>query len=268
MVKASTNTTSKSDVLAEALGNVSEKFRNKIIDVYIEIKHRLIKSLYNKEYDALGLSSGKFCETVFRFIEHELKGVSIPFNQPIPNLTSELAKLMQLPSTSGSESLRIIIPRAIAVIYTLRNKRGIGHVGGDIEANEVDASTIVKLIDWIMVELIRIYHSLSFEEAQGIVDSINTKAIPAIWEINGKKRVLQKGLGYKDKVLLLVYSDTNNGVAVEDLFGWTEYSSLSMFKSKLLKSMHRDNLIEYDTELEFVHLSPLGIMEVEGRIIG
>jgi len=261
------STTNKNVILEIALGNINRGLREKIIDTYLELKHRALKAAYSKEYDSAGLSAGKFCETLFRFLEEELKGSHTPFNSHIINMAVELSKLEQLPKTAGNESLRILIPRSILVIYTLRNKRGIGHVGGDIEANGIDLSTIIKLSDWIVAELIRIFHKLSFEDAQGVIDSINSKEIPAVWEINGKKRVLQKGLDYKDKVLLILYSDINNSCPVEDLFEWTEYSNSSLFKSKLLKGMHKGNLIEYDSELEFAHLSPFGIAEVEGRIL-
>jgi hypothetical protein len=264
----SMNIINKSDVLDLALANVNEKFRGRIIKTYLELKHRLIRSFHTKEYDSSGLSSGKFCETVFRILEFELKsGSYTPFSQHIGNLAKELINLEQIPKSAGHESLRIIIPRALLVIYTLRNKRGIGHVGGDVEANQIDATTIVKNADWVIAELIRIYHVLSLEEAQTIIDSINNKAIPDVWEINGKKRILKAGLDYKDKVLLLLYSDVNYGIAVEDLFEWVEYSNMAMFKANVLKGLHRMNLIEFDTELNFVHLSPLGINEVEERIL-
>lgn len=261
------STTNKNSTIEVALGNIEKSFREKIIDTYLELKHRAFKAVYSKEYDSAGIAAGKFCETVFRFLEKELKGTNTAFNAHIPNLASELSKLEQLPKTAGNESIRIIIPRAILVIYTLRNKRGIGHVGGDIEANGIDLSTIIKLSDWIIAEFIRIYHKMSFEDAQGIVDSINSKEIPSVWEINGKKRVLKKGLDYKDKIMLILYSDINNSCAVEDLFEWTEYSNISLFKSKLLKGMHRENLVEFDKELNYAHLSPLGIAEVEQRIL-
>lgn len=264
---ASMNTTNKSEILDIALGNIEKSFRERIIDTYLELKHRAIKAYFTREFDSAGISSGKFCETIYRFLEKELKGSFTPFNNHISNMAVELSKIEQLPRTAGNESLRIIIPRAVLVIYTLRNKRGIGHVGGDIEANATDCSTNVKLADWIIIELIRIYHNLSFEEAQAIVDSINTKELPSVWEINGKKRVLKKGLDYKDKVLLLLYSDINNSCAIEDLIEWSEYSNSSQFKTQLLTKMHKTGLIEYDKELDYVHLSPLGIEEVESRIL-
>lgn len=174
---------------------------------------------------------------------------------------------MTLPQTAGPESLRIIIPRALGFLYTLRGKRGIGHVGGDVEANGIDAAVIVRVSDWIVCELIRIYHSLSLEEAQGIVDSISTRSIPVIWEVGGKKRILRTDLDYKQQVLVLAYSDLQGGVLSEDLFDWTEYSSLSMFRKAVLQPLHNQKLIEYDKESELVYLSPLGIEVVEKQIL-
>lgn len=261
------NISNKSALLDSALANINDTFRSRIIDSYIELKHRSFKSIYTREFDGAGLSAGKFCETIFRFLESEIKGTFTPFGTHITNMASELGKLEQSHKTAGNESIRIMIPRSISVLYTLRNKRGIGHVGGDVEANEIDLATMVKLADWVVAELIRIYHKLSFEDAQAVVDSINVKELPSVWEVNGRKRVLTKTLDYRDKVLLLLYSDASSSCATEDLLEWTEYTNPSRFKSKLLREMHKDNLIEYDKELEYVHLSPLGIMEVEQRIL-
>lgn len=257
----------RSQTLDVALGNIEKAFRDRIVDTYLELKQRAFKSNYNKEYDGVGISAGKFCETMLRFLQKVITGEFTPYSTPITNMNLELNKFEKSPKNSGSDSIRLIIPKTISLIYTLRNKRGISHVGGDIEANRIDTSTIVKLVDWVIVELIRIYHSMSFEDAQGLVNSIDTKEIPAVWEINGKKRVLQPKLSKKDKVLIILYSDINNHCAVEDLCEWIEYSNITVFKSRLLTTMHKDNLIEYDTDLEFVHLSPLGIQEVEQRII-
>ena len=258
------NTLHNSSLLQGALGTVEKSFKKRIIATFLELKERNNKAQYNREYDAAGLSAGKFCETLFRYIQHELQsGKYTLFSDKIGNLSKELIEFEKLPKATAHESIRLTIPRAIILIYTLRNKRGIGHVGGDVDANGIDSSTIMKIADWIMAELIRVYHTLSIEEAQTLVDSLNTKSIPIVWEINNKKRVLKKGLSYKEQVLILVYSDTDNAVALEDLFEWTEYSSMSMFKTSVLIVLHKEKLIEYDQEFDFIHLSPLGIQEAE-----
>jgi len=263
-----TNISPNSTLLASALARVNEKFRTRIIREYLSLKERARRSQFNSDYDSSGISSGKFCETVFRFLEFELKsGAFTPFKDHINNLPKELNGLELLPKTSGNESLRVLIPRALTFIYTIRNKRGIGHVGGDVEANFVDISTIVKTADWVIIELIRIYHLLPLEDAQAIVETLSTRSIPEVWEINGKRRILKKGLDFRDKVLLLTYNEVAAGTAVEDLFDWVEYSNLSVFKKNVLGSLHSDGLIEFDKELDFVHLSPLGVKDVEERIL-
>ncbi|HML40876.1 MAG TPA: hypothetical protein PKD23_09350 [Bellilinea sp.] len=258
---------SDAPLLDKALANVDTKFRSKVISNYLELKKRFQQASYDNSYDASGLSAGKFCENILRLLQFQLTGTYIPFGQKIPNFLDEVDKLQKLPSSKGNESSRIIIPRALLFLYTLRNKRGIGHVGGDVEANQIDASTIVKNADWVICELIRIYHQLSLEEAQDIVDSISAKNLPDIWEVNGKKRILREGLAYKDKVLLLAYSEPQTSVMVEDLFTWTEYSNYQVFIKKVITSLHEQRLIEYDQETRMVHLSPKGIQLVESTLL-
>jgi hypothetical protein len=60
----------------------------------------------------------------------------------------------------------------------MRNKRGIGHVGGDLDANSIDISAMAKVADWTVCELIRLYHGLSLEEAQDIVDGLAVRQLP------------------------------------------------------------------------------------------
>jgi hypothetical protein len=266
MKKTSTSTDSK-PTLDQALANIPVKFRSRIIKEYKKLKERYSKALYDAEFDVSGLSAGRFVETVLRCLQHELTGTFIPFGKHIPNLPAECRTLMGLPKTAGNESLRIIIPRALVFLYTIRGKRGIGHVGGDVEADAIDARTIVRVCDWIVCELIRIYHKLSLEEAQAIVDVLSTRTLPDIWEIGGKKRVLRTDLSTKGKTLLLAYADIHTGVLVEDLYSWVDYSNLGMFKVRVLKPLHDKRLIEYDRESGVVFISPLGIQEVENKIL-
>lgn len=266
MIKSNLNTSNK-HLLGSALGNIPKKFRTRIIKEYLEIKKRYTKALFDDEFDTTGLSTGKFAETVLRFLQDHLTKTSISFGKHIPNFADECRKLIRLPKTSGKESLRVIIPRGLVFLYTLRGKRGIGHIGGDVEANAIDAATIVITADWIICELIRIFHNLSLEEAQGIVNALSTRNLPDIWEVMGKKRVLRTDIDTKQKVLLLTYTKTQNGILVEDLFSWVEYSNLPMFKRSVLIPLHKEKLIEYDQENQAVLISPLGIQEVENKIL-
>lgn len=251
------------DKLENSLSRINLDFREKILDTYIELKKRYVRSFYTQEFDAVGLSSGKFCEIIFRFLENEILGYYTPFDKHISNFPAAVNSLSQTSASQGNESIRIIIPRALIFIYTLRNKRGIGHVGGGIVANSTDISTIIKSIDWIVCELIRLYHNLTLEEAQLIIDSLNIKMLPDIWNVNGSKRVIREGLNYSQKVIILLYNENDNKANIKELLEWTEYSSPSMFKSKVIMKLHKEKLIEFNKLSGDVHISPLGINYAE-----
>jgi hypothetical protein len=261
------NTKSNKSTLDTALSGISKQFSKKIANIYLELKKRHSVSHYSHDYDSFGLSVGKFGETILRCLQHHLTSQFIPFGTHISNFQDECQKLSALPRTSGNESLRIIIPRALAFLYTLRGKRGIGHVGGDVDANFIDSSTMGKICDWIMCELIRIFHNLSLEEAQSLIDSISTRTVPDIWEANGKKRVLRSDLNYSQKTLLLAYSESRKSVSARDLFNWSKYSDYSTYVKTILKPLHREDLIEFDEVSDEVVISPLGIREVETSIL-
>lgn len=253
--------------LDDALAGIPRKFRDRITKSYVEMKRRYAEARSDSSWDTSGLSAGKFCEATFRFLQEHLTGASIPFGHNIPNFADECRKLISLPASAGVESLRVIMPRALVFLYTLRGKRGIGHVGGDVEANEIDAATVIRVCDWIVCELIRVFHGLSLEEAQGLISALSKRSIPEIWEIAGKKRVMRSGLSYPEQTLLLLYSQPDDGVLSEDLFSWTEHSNYAVYKSSVLLSMHKKRLIEYDRDSEIVYISPTGIARVEDEIM-
>jgi hypothetical protein len=180
--------------LESALGNLGPDFRRKLVEAYIPVKEAYVEG----QYDACGLRAGKFCEVVIRLLQKQLTGTYTPFGTKLPNFTEECRKLERLPKSAGVESLRIIIPRALDYIYTLRNKRDIGHIGGDVDANETDAAACTRTIDWCLAELIRIFHNLSLEEAQELIDSLVTRQLPLVWEVGGVKRVLKTGMPLKE----------------------------------------------------------------------
>lgn len=263
MTMANMNTVNNRNILDCSLHNVSKDFRAKIISSYIDLKKRASEA----QYDAAGISAGKFCESVLRLLQQEVTGNHTPFGKAIPNMADECRKLIVSPTTSAIESVRTIIPRAVIFLYTLRNKRGIGHIGGDVDANKIDLSTIVAAADWIICELIRIYHKLSLEEAQDIIDGLSFKTMPTIWEIAGKKRVLKPELSAQEKTLLLLYSEAELGILVEDLCDWVEYSNLTVFKSKVLNLLHKKKFIEYDKTNGIVYLSPVGARHAEQHLL-
>ena len=249
--------------LETALKGIDARFRRRIINHYLDLKRNLAEG----RLEAAGLAAGKFCEAILRQLQEVITGNSTPFNRKIGNFADSCRRLVTSPSGSGTESERVVLPRALVFIYTMRNKRGIGHVGGDVDANRIDAALIGGTSDWILCELIRIHHGLSLEEAQDLVDGLSIRELPTIWEVAGRKRVLAEGMPAKDQVLLLLYSSTDGAILVEDLLSWVEYKRMDHFKARVLGPLHKSRLIEFDRETDAVYLSPLGAKAVEDQLL-
>lgn len=150
----------ESSILENALANLPKQFRSRLISSYLSVK----KGHLEAKYETSGLSAGKFCEVVIRLLQNEVTGSNTPFGKPVPNMADECRKIITTQNKTVSESIKIVIPRALIFLYTMRNKRGIGHIGGDIDANRIDGETINRTADWILCELIRLYHKMPIEE--------------------------------------------------------------------------------------------------------
>jgi hypothetical protein len=230
--------TAKPEVTLDiALGGIAAPFRGRLLQAYNGLKSAYVEG----NFDACGLRAGRFCEVLLRWAQQELTGTHTAFGTKLANFKDECDKLERTLKTVGHESVRILIPRALSFLYTLRNKRGIGHEGGDVDANAIDAATGVRIADWCVCELIRLHYTISLEEAQGICDAISARQLPQIWDVFGKRRVLDPKLSYAQQTLLLLYSTPNSAVPIEDLVSWTEHSNAALYRRDVLWVLPRSH---------------------------
>jgi hypothetical protein len=238
-----------------ALGGVPVEFRTRIVDLY-----RSLKSAYSDHhYDACGLRAGKLSEVLLRYLQHELTGAYTPFGTKINGFTHECLKIERLPASTGHESFRVLIPRALNFAYTLRNKRDVGHVGGEIDANEIDSATAIRIMDWCISEVIRVTRAVPLEDAQLVLDAIAERQIPLVWAVpGGRKRVLDPSMTQAEQALVLLYSDIETAIPVEDLADWIGAKRPDLFRSRVVLPLHDKRLVEFDAETRTVILSPKG----------
>lgn len=162
--------------------------------------------------------------------------------------------------------LRVLLPRVLLGIYEVRNNRGVGHIAGDIDSNKMDATMVFGGANWIICELVRIFHQVSLDEAQLAVSALVERRLPAIWEVGDKKRVLAASLNARDQTLLLLYSEPQ-WVSVEALRDWIDYKNPTQYRSKILSVLHKNRLVEFDHARSRVQLSPAGAQKVENSIL-
>lgn len=239
-----------------------KELKDELKNTYEKIKQN---SLEGKD-EPSELNGAKFAEVCLRILEWHTdpQNEYTPFGTKIRNFSQECKKFEN--KTSFPMSIRLHIPGIISLLYEFRNHRGVGHVGGDVNPNNMDSSFVVSASDWVMAEFVRIFHKLSTEEAQGIVERIVSIKIPVIWDIGGTKRVLETTLDSPAKTLLLLYSEYPSPVLDKTIFKWLEHSNFSVFVNIIIKGLHKEKFVEYDAETKMIHLSPKGCRHVEESI--
>ena len=244
--------------LSSILAGIPEGLRTPLIKEY----NNILQKYLERRWTPSELSGGKFCEIVYTI----LKGYSSGNYDYAPSKPSNFVHACrQLENDTGlPRSFRILIPRLLPAIYEIRNNRSVGHVGGDVDPNQMDSQAVVQTAGWIMGELIRVYHSVSIDEAQRIVDIVTERKLPLVWELDNIKRVLDPSFSFPDQILILL-STENNYVSVNDLFEWLDYSNKTYFK-KMLKQLHKKRLVNLSKDELEVILLPTGYVEVEKLI--
>lgn len=200
------------------------------------------------------LSGGKFCEIVFTILDGHAKGSYSTHPSKPADFVSACRKLEQ--NKHVPRSFQILIPRLLPALFEVRNNRGVGHTGGDVDPSHMDATFVLTSCNWVMAELVRVYHSLPTKSAQAVVDSLIERRVPLVWEGENIRRVLDPAMKLRSQILLLLSSSAGN-VATADLLNWTDYKNRTYF-FKLLREMHKERLIEVSPNEDRAQILPPG----------
>lgn len=220
-------------------------------------------------WESSELHGGKLCEVVYTILDGAISGTFAGAASKPANMYEACRSLERTPSVPtriGDRSLRVLIPRMLPVLYEIRNNRGVGHVGGDVNPNFLDATAVYSMSSWVLAELIRIFHQVSVSEAQEVVDALIERKHPLIWEIDELRRILDPKMDKKDQALLLLHQKPA-WVPVLDLFNWVEYSTIGNFRNRVMTPFHEQRLLEFDRQKDRARISPLGIKMVETSIL-
>lgn len=223
--------------------------------------YREIESSYVLgKWKASELDSGHFVEASRRVIELELTRVYTPTSDHLSKFTD--AVLKQYENAAGDESYRMLIPRALKAIYNIRNKRGVGHVGG-VSPNEMDATYILYTVKWVLSEIVRLASGASIKETQKAMDEIVERTFSVIWKHGDVTRILDTSLSTRAQVLVLLYDSSPQTEA--ELREATEYKNSTKFRG-ILRQLHGKRLIFYQPAGPCL-ITPTGILEAERIVI-
>ncbi len=238
-----------------ALAVIPSGLRNPLLEEYKSI----VQNYMERRWSPSELSGGKFCEIVYTILHGQAKGTYASKPTKPSNFVEACKKLEG--NNNVPRSFQILIPRMLPALYEIRNNRGVGHVGGDVDPNHMDALAVLSMCNWVMAELIRVFHSVSVDDAQALVDDLVERRVPLVWKGEDVKRVLDPSMVLKDQVLLLLASTTGK-VAVADLLKWTDTKNKRYFL-KLLRQLHKKRQVEPCADEATTHLLPPGSAIVE-----
>lgn len=222
---------------SQLLNGVPEILRKSLLDEY-----RLIsQSYFERRWLESELYAGRFCEIVYCIL---LGHATQSYPDEIKKPKDFVGACRSLESNSNEpRSFQILIPRMLPALYEVRNNRNVGHVGGDVSSNAMDANFVFSAASWVVAEFIRHFHKISVLDAQEIVDRITERKISIIWSRDNIKRILDPKLPKKYQVLILLQSEVSMEAEVSTLQEWIEYKNRSDFL-KMLRTLHKDKLVE------------------------
>lgn len=243
------------------LAHLPASLRSELLDAYAEI----LRNFRERRWEPAELNGGKLCEIAYSILKGYVDG-KFPNKASKPKNMVDACRGLELVPSSFPRSVRIQIPRMLIALYEVRNNRGVGHVGGDVNPNHMDAVCVLEMSKWVMSDLVRVFHNVTTEEAATAVDGLVERTLPIVWKVGENLRVLDPAMSMRDKSLLLLYH--SRGAVDEDvLYRWVEHSNASVFRRDVIRRAHKDKLVEYDPSEKTVEISPIGIAYVESSLL-
>lgn len=217
---------------------VPRTLAEELVESFLEAKRRF----HLEDLRPNAVEGGRFAEAAFRVLQWATQGGKYAaLGKTLPSVDVLMKDLI---NAQGPESVRKHIPRALQIIYTIRNTRDVAHLGDGIDPNLQDASLVVHVMDWVLAEFVRLYHSVSADEAQRMITEIVVREVPAIQTVRGVPRVL-RDLRAGEHCLVLLYAAGAQGVEFAQLREWVRPSMRANLR-RTLKALVDDDLVHAD----------------------
>lgn len=231
----------------------------------VEEYRQVLAAHRQRRWETVGLKAGKIAEITYVILRGYVDGHYASQLSKPKNMLAACLAFEREDSSNFPRSVRIQIPRLLISLYELRNNRSIGHVGGDVSPNEMDAQLFCQIVKWLISELIRVFHNVSIEDASAAVNYLSARTVPIIWSHGDLTRILHSEMSAKDKTLVFLYS-CSVWKDIKEVSGVVEYRNITNFKSRILDPLHKSKCIEFDKKMGRVIILPVGEMYVERNI--
>lgn len=244
-----------------ALSAIPSGLRDPLLKEYGTI----VQNFLEQRWLPAELHGGRFSETVYTILDGQAKKSYAAAPAKPANFLAACQGLEKNKLAHVPHSFQVLIPRMLPALYDVRNNRNVGHVGGDVDPNHMDAVVVLSMSNWIMGELVRVYHNLTTAQARQLVDALVEVRLPAVWTgEDGVKRVLKTSLKLNEEILLLAAVSMPD-VTVPQLIEWIEYGD-DKYVMRTIRTLHKNRLIEFTEKTGKVRILPPGTKAVEELI--
>ena len=191
----------------QLVSELSSKLPSELVEDLIGSYDKVLTQFRKAAWDETLSKAGKFVENVFRLLYFIVHSKVLA---EVPNMNELKEELHKSASTEFSDSIRILIPRIATAIHDLRSKKGAVHVK-PVDPDYLDATLAVSACDWVLAQLLSIYHAKKPEEMQHIIKSVLFRKVPFVEKHGGQSFVTMPLKNAEDEVLLLLL-DNKNGM--------------------------------------------------------
>ena len=238
-----------------------------VVDELLEAYEEAKRNFYEGGHRLNAVEGGRFCEAAFRLLDERVSGSFTPLGRQL-DAEALARRLASIPVGAEPDAVRLHIPRALRVVYDIRNNRDAAHLADGIDPNLQDATLVVSVLDWVMAEFVRLYSGLTADESQSIVEGLITRRVPAIEEFDGFLKVLKSDLKASEHMLALLYHKGAEGASIDDLDAWARPTMRANLR-RTLKGMVDDKAyVHFDGERYRITISGKRFVESEGLLLG
>src|ERR1700733_15045854 len=125
-------------------------------DPLLESFREIATNFAEHRWEPSELNGGKFSEIAYTIVKGAISG-SYPAGPSKPRnmllACQDVEKDPAQPNRAGDHRLRILIPRVLPALYDIRSNRGVGHAGGEVNPNFMDATVVYEMASWTLAEL-------------------------------------------------------------------------------------------------------------------
>ena len=222
--------------------------------------NQIVRNYRERRWEPAELNGGKLCEAVYTVVRGRVDGTYAARSSKPRDLLKACRDIEQ--ESWPERSVKIQIPRMVTALYEIRNNRGVGHAGGDVDPNYMDATAVLYMSKWLLAEIVRFMHTVSTDEATQLVEALVEREVALVWSSGDIKRVLKTELTWKQKMLVLAVSEPGD-IKEVDLLRWIEHPSPARFRREVLRPAHKAKLIDHDEKAGVIKLLPPGVDQAE-----